>query len=71
MGAELARILAERVEEVDEVALLEQSSYQLLCRIKEILDDESLTDERCFEKIERIVCAFEAAGVGTNRHDFG
>ena len=37
LGYALARILEDGVNEVDKAALLEQSSYQLLCTIKEII----------------------------------
>lgn len=53
-------------------AVLESEAYHALHRIKEILEDDSLTDAECFEKIERIVCVFEELGSdGGNRHDFG
>lgn len=71
LGYALAQLLAQGLAEVDEGKLLEQRSYQMLCEIKAILDDTSLTDESCFEKIERIVCVFENAGCRTSRHDFG
>lgn len=52
--------------------LLEASSYQALCQIREILCDDQLSDPECFEKIERIVCLFEHLGSDCgNRHDFG
>lgn len=52
--------------------LLEASSYQALCQIREILCDNRLSDPECFEKIERIVCLFEQLGSNCgNRHDFG
>lgn len=52
--------------------LLEASSYQALCQIREILCDNQLSDPECFEKIERIVCLFEQLGSNCgNRHDFG
>ena len=52
--------------------LLESTCYQALCKIKGILEDDSLADPDCFEKIEAIVCVFEDIGSGCgNRHDFG
>ena len=37
-----------------------------------ILDDDSLDDATCFQKIEEIVCVFEEMGFnGGSRHDFG
>ena len=52
--------------------MVEASSYQALCQIREILRDDSLSDPECFEKIERIVCLFEQMGSSCgSRHDFG
>ncbi|WP_209344536.1 hypothetical protein [Flavonifractor sp. AGMB03687] len=52
--------------------MVEASSYQALCQIREILRDDSLSDPECFEKIERIVCLFEQIGSNCgSRHDFG
>ena len=52
--------------------MVEASSYQALCQIREILRDDSLSDPECFEKIERFVCLFEQIGSNCgSRHDFG
>ena len=52
--------------------IVEMQCYQTLRKIREIVRDETLEDAECFERIERIVCAFEAIGSdGGNRHDFG
>lgn len=52
--------------------LLESACYRTLCRIKEIIEDDTLEDPECFMKIEEIVCALEEAGSGGGiRHDFG
>ena len=40
-------------------------------KIREILEDDSLTDADCFEKIEQILCIFEEHCIGVSRHDFG
>jgi len=46
--------------------------YQALCRIRAILDEDSLSDGECFERIEAIVMALENIGMdGGSRHDFG
>ena len=51
--------------------LLESTSYQALCQIREILLDDTLSDPKCFQKIERIVRVFEAFGSDCgHRHDF-
>ena len=52
--------------------ILESASYQALCQIHDILCDDTLSDQECFQKIEQIVCVFEGLGSGCgNRHDFG
>lgn len=46
--------------------------YQALQKIKAVIQNDSLTDNECFMKIEEIICAFEALGSGGgSRHDFG
>lgn len=52
--------------------VLECKCYKALKEIKIIIEDASLEDRECFEKIEKIVCLFEELGSdGGNRHDFG
>lgn len=52
--------------------IIEGKCYRTLQRIREILDDNTLSDENCFARIEEIVCAFEQLGSdGGSRHDFG
>lgn len=52
--------------------IVEGVCYRTLRRIKEIVEDDSLTDEACFWKIEEIVAALEQIGSdGGTRHDFG
>ena len=52
--------------------VIEGKCYQALQKIREILDDDSLDDPECFERIEEIVCVFEEIGSnGGSRHDFG
>lgn len=52
--------------------LFEKECYILLEKIKAVLEDDSLDDKECFERIECLVCLFEEIGsdCGT-RHDFG
>ena len=41
-------------------------------KIKAIIQDDSLEDKECVNKIEKIVCTLEEIGSsGGNRHDFG
>ena len=51
--------------------LFEKECFQILQKIKDILEDDSLTDADCFEKIEQIICIFEEHGTVIARHDFG
>lgn len=54
----------------EEIVQLE--CYQVLCRIQQIVCDDTLEDRECFERIERIICALEEiGGNGGSRHDFG
>ena len=51
--------------------LLESASYQVLCQIRGILQDDTLSDPECFQKNEAIVQVFEDLGSGCgSRHDF-
>ena len=57
--------------EMDVKKISELKCYQALCQIKEVLEDDTLEDSECFEKIERIVCIFEDNfGSLSYRHDF-
>lgn len=52
--------------------IVEMECYKALQKIKTIIENDSLSDVECFEKIEEIVCIFESLGSdGGNRHDFG
>lgn len=51
---------------------VEMQSYRALRKIKDILEDDSLSDEDCEFKIDEIICVFEELGSGcNNRHDYG
>lgn len=53
-------------------ALVDKISYQALLKIKMIIEDDSLSDAECFDKIEEIVVVLEEIGSsGGVRHDFG
>ena len=52
--------------------LMENQCYRALEKIRDILADDHLSDEDCFERIEAIVCAIEEiGGFCGSRHDFG
>ena len=50
---------------------VECEAVKLLEEIRDILDDDSMEDPECFEKIEAIVAAFHRRGLSTARHDWG
>ena len=52
--------------------IIEKRCYQALKEIKSVLDDDTLNDKSCFNRIEEIVCIYERMGSnGGIRHDFG
>lgn len=52
--------------------LFEKECYQVLVKIKEILNDDEFDDEKCFYKTEKIIREFENLGcTDLIRHDFG
>ena len=51
-------------------ALAESSALKLIAEIKAVLDDDSLEDPECFQRIEAILTALEDHGVFTTRHDW-
>lgn len=51
--------------------IVEMQCYKALCRIREILEDDSNSDTECFMKIENIVCTLEDLGCpALGRHDW-
>lgn len=51
--------------------IVESTCYKALNEIKSIIENDSLSDEECFLKIEEIVRVFEHFGSNCgNRHDF-
>ncbi|MDD6408256.1 MAG: hypothetical protein PUF98_00560 [Oscillibacter sp.] len=52
--------------------LVSDAADRMLLKIRDILADETLNDEACFQKIEAIVSLFEEMGISPGgRHDFG
>lgn len=72
----LAKIIAEEeinivfpTLKINATEIVEMESYKTLQKIKNIIEDDALSD---FECIEKIVCVFEDIGSnGGGRHDFG
>lgn len=46
-------------------------ALRILEEIQRVLDDDTLDDPECFERIERIVKIFHANNISTGRHDWG
>lgn len=52
--------------------LVSDAAGRALLQIRDILADEALSDESCFQKIEAIVSLLETMGISAGgRHDFG
>ncbi len=61
-----------RKEHPGEIAAeIESDALRILEKIQMILNDDTLSDPDCFERIEAIVKTFYANGISTNRHDWG
>ena len=54
-----------RIKEIDSRAI------QVLEEIRAILDDNTIDDPDCFQRIDRIVSLFNKNDIGTDRHDWG
>lgn len=50
---------------------LDSEAVTVLSEIQAVLDNETLDDPECFQKIEAIVTTFHRHGLYTSRHDFG
>lgn len=51
--------------------LVSDASTRALLKIRDILADDTLSDENCFHRIETIVCLLEDLGIDCGaRHDF-
>ena len=48
---------------------VDSEAVRVLSEIKQVLDDPSLNDPECFERIEAVVDIFFRAGLSTRRHE--
>lgn len=56
---------------VDLKELMNSIYYRALCRIRDIIRDETLSDPECFRQIEAVIVTLEHLGSsGGFRHDF-
>ena len=51
--------------------IVENTCYKVLLQIKQILNDDALSDQDCFFKIEKIISTLEQNDIFCDRHDFG
>ena len=72
LGWEMLKYLKEedtniinRLQEIDSQAV------KILEDVRAILDDDTLDDPECFERIDRIVSVLNKNDIGTSRHDWG
>lgn len=57
---------------INSKGIIEIECYKALQQIKNVIEDDNLSDKECFLKIEKIICIFESIGSDCgNRHDFG
>jgi len=49
----------------------ENRALEAIAQIKTILDDKTLNDPECVQRIEAVVELFHEAGISTTRHDWG
>ena len=67
----LLNALCAMAPEFNAAQIVESACYQTLRKIRAVLDDDTLDDAACFQRIEAIISALEAIGIGSSRHDFG
>lgn len=70
IGLEAMRYL-KQTETIRSIAReTEKKAIEVLEEIRRVLDDDSLEDPECFQRIEAILTALENAGIFTSRHDW-
>ena len=70
IGLEVMRYLKQEETVKRIVAATESRAMRALEKIRRILNDDSLEDPECFQRIEAILTALEDHGVFTTRHDW-
>lgn len=70
LAAEAMRYL-KQTETIRRIAQeTEKKAIEVLEEIRRVLNDDSLEDPECFQRIEAILTALENAGIFTSRHDW-
>ena len=67
----LLNALCAMAPEFDAAQIVESACCQALQKVRAALDDDTLDDAACFQRIEAIVSALESIGIRSSRHDFG
>ncbi len=70
IGLEVMRYMKETGDLKELERKTECKALQVLEEIRRVLNDDSLDDKECFQRIEAIVDTMEANGIHTTRHDW-
>ncbi len=70
IGLEVMRYMKEMGDLKELERKTESKALQVLEEIRRVLNDDSLDDKECFQRIEAIVDTMEANGIHTTRHDW-
>lgn len=72
LGRELLNHLKDEESNVlQRIKELDSKAVQILEEIQAILDDDTIDDPECFERIDRLVSLYNRNDIGTVRHDWG
>ena len=72
LGRELLNHLKDEESNVlQRIKELDSKAVQILEEIRAILDDDTIDDPECFERIDRLVSLYNRNDIGTVRHDWG
>lgn len=72
IGWEVMRLLKSDEESLKSIwKETDSDALRVLEKIQCILNDDTLDDPDCFDRIERIVRTFNAHNISTSRHDWG
>ena len=70
LGRELLNHLKDEESNVlQRIKELDSKAVQILEEIRAILDDDTIDDPECFERIDRLVSLYNRNDIGTVRHD--
>ena len=71
LGQELLKHLKNEESNVlQHIREIDSKAVQILEKIRAILDDDTLDDPDCLERIDQIVSLYHKNDISTNRHDW-